>query len=129
MSASLPRPSASSRAGMSGRTTARGKLAAATQWQREREKLLSVVAKSRELAIDKTHVHLRTAPATPSSVERAHRMLQHSAMKQVDVPLRASKVAHSGRIPPEFRTELGFLYFEKPERVPCLTGRHTLLCT
>jgi len=26
-------------------------------------------------------------------------------------------------------TELGFLYFEKPERVPCLTGRHTSLCT
>jgi hypothetical protein len=29
--------------------------------------------------------------------------------------------------PPEFRTELGFVYFEKPERVSCSTRRHTFL--
>jgi hypothetical protein len=38
MSAPLPRPSASSRAGTTGRTAARGKIAAATQRQKEREK-------------------------------------------------------------------------------------------
>jgi hypothetical protein len=78
MSASLPRPSASSRAVMSGRTTARGKMTAATQRQREREKLLSVVAKSREPA---THAHHCAAPATPSSVDRASRLSHRSAEK------------------------------------------------
>ena len=87
MSASLPRPSASSRAGMSGRTTARGKLAAATQWQQEREKLLSVVAKSREPA---THAHHRAAPATPSSVDRASHLSHRSAEKRRKQPVIAS---------------------------------------
>jgi hypothetical protein len=78
MSASLPRPSASSCAGMSGRTAACGKIAAATQRMREREKLLSVVAKSCEPA---THMHHRVAPATPSSVDRASRLSHCSAKK------------------------------------------------
>ena len=86
MSASPPRPSASSRAGMSGRTTARGKLAAATQRQREREKLLSVVAKSREPA---THAHHRAAPATPSSIDRASRLSHRSAEKLRKQPVIA----------------------------------------
>ena len=86
MSASPPRPSASSRAGMSGHTTARGKLAAATQRQREREKLLSVVAKSREPA---THAHHRAAPATPSSVDRASRLSHRSAEKLRKQPVIA----------------------------------------
>ena len=88
MLASLPRPSASSRAGMSGRTTARGKLAAATQRQREREKLLSVVAKSCEPA---THAHHRAAPATPSSVDRASRLSHCSAEKLKQQPVIASE--------------------------------------
>jgi hypothetical protein len=79
MSDPLPRPFASSGDGTSGRATARGKIALATQRQREREKLLAVVAKSREPAIDKTHAHKRTAPATPSSADRANRLYQRSA--------------------------------------------------
>ena len=78
-----PRPSASSGDGTSGRATARGKIALATQRQCEREKVLAIVAKSRELAIDKTHVHLRTAPATPSSVDCANQLYQHSAEKML----------------------------------------------
>ncbi len=78
MSASLPRPSASSRAGMPGCTAARGKIAAATQWMRERERLLSIVAKSREPT---THVDHRAAPVTPSSVDRASRVSHRSAEK------------------------------------------------
>ena len=87
MSASLLRPSASSRAGMSGRTTACGKLAAATQRQRERKKLLSVVAKSREPA---THAHHCAAPATPFSVDRASRLSYSSAEKLRKQPVIAS---------------------------------------
>ena len=78
MSASLPRPPASSRAGISGRTVARGKIAAATQRIREREKLLCIVAKSRESA---THVHHCAAPVTPSSVDWASRLSHCSAEK------------------------------------------------
>ena len=81
MSAPLPRPSASSRAGTTGRTAARGKIAAATQRQKEREKLLAGVARSREPAIDKAHAHHRAAPATPSSVDRASRLSHRSAEK------------------------------------------------
>ena len=86
MSASLPRPSASSRAVMSIRTTARGKMAAATQRQREREKLLSAVAKSREPA---THAHHRAAPATPSSVDWSSR-LSHRSAEKLKQPVIAS---------------------------------------
>ena len=88
MSASLPRPSPSSRAGiMPGRTAARGKIAAATQRMRERERLLSTVAKSREPT---THVHPRAAPATPSSVDRASRLSHRSAEKLKHTPVIAS---------------------------------------
>ena len=44
-------------------------------------------------AIDKTRELSRAAPATPSSVEHAHRLLQRSTMKQVYVPLRASTLS------------------------------------
>ena len=89
MSAPLPRPSASSRAGTTGRIAARGKIAAATQRQKEREKLLAVVARSREPAIDKAHAHSRAAPATPSSVDRASR-LSHRSAKKLKQPVIAS---------------------------------------
>ena len=79
MSDPLPRPSASSRARTTGRTAARAKIAAATQRQKEREKLLAVVATSREPAIDKTHAHNRVAPAMASSVNRLNRLYQRSA--------------------------------------------------
>ncbi len=71
---------------MSGHTTARGKLAAATQRQREREKILSVVAKSREPA---THAHHRVAQATSSSVDRASR-LSHRSAEKLKQPVVAS---------------------------------------
>ena len=89
MSAPLPRPSASTRAGTTGRTAARGKIAAATQQQKEREKLLAGVARSREPAIDKAHAHHRAAPATPSSVDRASR-LSHRSAKKLKQPVIAS---------------------------------------
>jgi hypothetical protein len=57
---------------MSGCVPSRGKLSQATQRQREREKLLAVLAKSREPAIDKIHAHNRAALATPSSIDRAN---------------------------------------------------------
>jgi hypothetical protein len=59
---------------------------------------LAQVDKSREPAIDKTRAFNRAAPATPSSVERAHRLLQHSVMKQVGVSLRASTLSPVLRI-------------------------------
>ena len=93
MSAPLPRPSASSRAGTTGRTAARtGKIAAATQRKREREKLLAVVARSREpTASDKAHAHQhRAAPSTPSSVDRASRLSHRSAEKLKQQPVIAS---------------------------------------
>ena len=90
MSAPLPRPSASSRAGTTGRTAARGKIAAATQRQKEGEKLLAVFARSsREPAIDKAHAHDRAAPATPSSVDRASR-LSHRSAEKLKQPVIAS---------------------------------------
>jgi hypothetical protein len=79
MSAPLPRPSASSGDGTSGRATARGKIALASQRKNECDKLLAVVAKSREPAIAKTRAHKHMAPATPSSVERANRLYQRAA--------------------------------------------------
>ena len=92
MSAQLPRPSASAGAA-SGRAVIRGKIGIATQRQRERAMLLAQVDKSREPAIDKTRAFNRAALATPSSAERVHRLLQRSAMKQVDVPLRESTLS------------------------------------
>ena len=67
--------------GATGRTAAWGKIAAATQRQKECEKLLAVVARSREPANDKAHAHHRAAPATPSSVDRASRLSHRSAEK------------------------------------------------
>jgi hypothetical protein len=92
MSPPLPCPSVSSRAGTTGRTAARGgKLAAAAQRKREREKLLAVVARSREPASDKAHAHEhRAAPATPSSVDRASRLSHRSAEKLKKQPVIAS---------------------------------------
>jgi len=72
MSAPLPRPSASSGDRTSNRATACGKIALASQQKNELAKLLAVVAKSREPAIAKTRAHTHTAPAMPSSVERAN---------------------------------------------------------
>jgi len=87
MSAQLPCPSASAGAAMSSHAVIRGKMGIATQRQREWAMLVAQVDKSREPAIDKTRAFIRAAPATPSSIECAHRLLQRSAMKQVDVPL------------------------------------------
>jgi hypothetical protein len=89
MLAQLPCPSASAGAAMSGCAASRGKLAEASQRQREQAMLLAQVDKSREPAVDKTRASNRAALATPSSIERAHRLLQRSAMKQVDIPLHA----------------------------------------
>ena len=93
MSPPLPRPSVSSRAGTTpGRTAARtGKIAAATQRKREREKLLAVVARSREpTTSDKAHAHHCAAPAKPSSVDRANRLSHRSAEKLKQQPVIAS---------------------------------------
>ena len=92
MSSQLPRPSASAGAA-SGRAVIRGKLSIATQRQRERAMLLAHVDKSREPTIDKTRAFNRAALATPSSVERAHRLLQRSAIKLLDVSLRAQTMS------------------------------------
>jgi len=93
MSAQQPHPSSSAGAAMSGRAASRSKLAEASQRQHERAMLLPRVDKSREPTVDKTHATNCAAPATPSSVERAHCLLQRSVMKQVDVPLRARTVS------------------------------------
>jgi len=106
MSAALPRPSVSSRAGSTGRTSARGKPALASQRKSEREKLLAVVARSREPASDKAHAHqhraapataapataapVTAAPVTPSSVARASRLSHRSAEKLKQQPVIAS---------------------------------------
>ena len=92
MSAQLPRPSASEGACLSGRTVVHGKIGIATQRQRERAMLLARVDKSREPA----------APATPSSVERAHHLIQSNAMKQVEVPLRARAMSPALELPATF---------------------------
>ena len=93
MSAQLPRPSASPGAAP-GRTVIRGKIAMATQRQRERAFLLANVDKSREPVIDKSRDMIsRAAPATPSSVERANRQLHRSQMRQVNIPLQASTLS------------------------------------
>jgi hypothetical protein len=85
LSAPLPRPSASSGDGTSGRATARCKIALASQQESEREKLLAVVAKPRELAIAKTCAHKRMAPATLSSVDHANRLFQRNAEKMLKI--------------------------------------------
>ena len=94
MSAQLPRPSASPGAAP-GRTVIRGKIAMATQRQRERAFLLANVDKSRgETVCDKSRDMIsRAAPATPSSVERANRQLHRSQMRQVNIPLQASTLS------------------------------------
>jgi hypothetical protein len=100
VSAQLPLPSASAGA-ESGRAVIHGKIGIATQRQRERAMLLAQFEKkpvSREPAIDKTRAFNRAAPATPSCVKRAHRLLQHSVMKQVGVSLRASTLSPVLRI-------------------------------
>ena len=79
MSDPLSHPSASFGDGMSGRATACGKIALASQQKNELAKLLAVVAKSRETTIDKTHAHNRVAPAMASSVNRLNRLYQRSA--------------------------------------------------
>ena len=61
--------------------------------------LLAQVDRSREPAIKKTRAFNRAALATPSSIKRAHRLLQHSAMKQVGVPLRASTLSSVFKLP------------------------------
>ena len=120
MSAQLPRPSASAGSAMSGRAVICGKMGIATQRQRERAMLLAQVDKSRKPAIDKTLSFNRATPATPSSVERAHRLLQRSAMKQVDVRLRASTLSPVFELPvatiPELSPTVEIL--ELPATVP-----------
>jgi hypothetical protein len=74
MSAQLPRLSASTGVA-SGRAVIRGKIEIATQRQHEQAMLLTQVDKSREPAINKTRAFNRAAPAMPSSVECAHRLL------------------------------------------------------
>jgi hypothetical protein len=62
--------------------------------------LLAKVGKSRKPVIDKSRDMIsRAAPATPSSVERAHRLLHRSQMKQVNIPLRASTLSPSLDVP------------------------------
>ena len=55
--------------------------------------MLAQVDKSCEPAIDKSRDISRAALATPSSIECVHRLLQHSLMKQVNVPLCASTLS------------------------------------
>jgi hypothetical protein len=125
MSSELPRPSASAGAA-SGRAVIRGKLLIATQQQRERAMLLAHVDKSREPTIDKTCAFNRAAPATPSSVKRAHRLLQRSAMKQPDVPLRARTMSPVLELPatiPKIPTTVERVaspVFELPATIPKL---------
>ncbi len=98
MSAQLPRPSASAGAA-SGRAVIRGKIGIATQRQREQAILLAQVDRSREPAINKTCALNRSAPATPSSVEHAHCLLQRSVMKQVNVTLSARTMSPVFKLP------------------------------
>jgi len=93
MLAQLPHPSASAGTA-SDCAVIRGKIGIATQLQREQEILLAQFDKFREQAINNTLANSnRAAPATPSSVERMHCLLHCSAMKQVDVSLRASTMS------------------------------------
>ncbi len=92
MSAQLPHPSTPPSA-VSGRAVFCSKIGIATQRQCERAFLLAQVDKSREPAIDKSGDISCAAPATSSSIERAHPMLQCSLMKQVNVPLHASTLS------------------------------------
>ncbi len=102
MSAQLPRPSTSAGAA-SGCAVIRGKIGIATQRQREQAMLLAQVDNSCEPAINKTHALNCLAPATPSSDEGAHCLLQRSVMKQVNEPLRARTMS---------------LVFELPATIP-----------
>jgi hypothetical protein len=88
--------------------------------------LLAHVDKSREPTIDKTRAFNRAAPATPSSVERAHCLLQRSAMKQPDVPLRAQTMSPVLELPatiPKIPTTVERVaspVFELPGMIPKL---------
>ena len=55
--------------------------------------MLSQVNKSREPSIDKSRAISRAAPATPSSIERAHHLLQRSVMRQFNLPICASTLS------------------------------------
>ena len=92
MSAQLPCPSAPPGAAP-GRSVFCSKIAIVTQRQRELAFLLAQANKSHEPAINKSRDISRAAPAMPSSVERAHCLLQRSLMKQINVPLRASTLS------------------------------------
>jgi hypothetical protein len=100
MSAQLPRPSASAGTATSGRAVIRSKMGIAAQRQRERAILLAQVDKSREPAIDRTRAFNHSAPATPSSVECAHRLLQRSAMKH-SMKLAKRQLASLGKAAPK----------------------------
>ena len=90
MLAPLPRPSASSGAGESGRASSHGKLSRAHQRQIQREKLLAVVAESRAPIGNRSRIHNPTVLATPSSVNCANRLYQRSAEKQLKQQFIAS---------------------------------------
>jgi hypothetical protein len=83
MSAPLPRPSASSGAGESGRASSHGKLLGAHQQQIQCEKLLAVVAESCAPLGNRLGIHNPLILATPSSVDHANRLYQRSAEKQL----------------------------------------------
>ena len=94
MLAQLPCPSAPPGAAAAPvRSVFCSKIAIATQRQREQAFLLAQVDKSREPFIDKSRDISRAAPVTPSSIEPAHCLLQHSVMKQVNVPIHASTLS------------------------------------
>ena len=86
--------------------------------------LLGQVDKSCERAINKTRANNRSAPATPSSVEHAHRLLHCSVMKQINVPLRASTMSLIFELPstiPELPTTVEGVtspVFELPATIP-----------
>ncbi len=124
MSAQLPCPSASAGTATSGRAVIRSKMGIAAQRQREQAILLTQVDKSREPAIDRTRAFNRSAPATPSSVECAHRLLQRSAMKQVDVAVCARTMSPVFELPatipeiPPTVERVASPVFELPATIP-----------
>jgi len=91
------------------------------------EQCCSLKYKSHEPAINKTRANSNhVAPATPSSVERVLRLLHCSAMKQVDVSLRASTMAPILELPstiPELPTTVkGVVSPEIPPTVERVAG-------
>jgi hypothetical protein len=73
-----------------GRLASCGKLSLAVQHQHEQAILLSDLDKLPQPAADKTRVPSGTAPATPSSVNRAKHLRQRSAEKLLRQPDLAS---------------------------------------